>query len=118
MNNAVFGKIMKNVRNHRDIKLVTTKARRNYSKSKPNNFFFRNFFSYRNEKKTTLTLISKPDYLGLSILELSQIVLYNFCYDYVIPKDGEKVKLCYMVTNSFILYIKTEDIYADASKRC
>ena len=40
MNNAVFGKIMKNVRNHRDIKLVTTKARRNYSKSKPNNFFF------------------------------------------------------------------------------
>ena len=71
MNNAVFGKIMKNVRNHRDIKLVTTKARRNYSKSKPNNFFFRNFFSYRNEKKTTLTLMSKPDYLGLSILELS-----------------------------------------------
>ena len=45
-------------------------------------------------------------------------MLYNFCYDYVIPKDGEKAKLCYMVTNSFILYIKTEDIYADASKRC
>ena len=62
--------------------------------------------------------MNKPDYLGLSILELSQIVLYNFCYDYIIPKDAEKAKLCYMVTDSFKLYMKTEDIYTDVSKSC
>ena len=61
--------------------------------------------------------MNKPDYLGLSILELSRIVLYNFCYDYVIPKDGEKTKLCHIVTDRFIVYTKTENIYADVSKR-
>ena len=61
--------------------------------------------------------MNKPDYLGQSILELSRIVLYNFCYDYVIPKDGEKTKLCYIVTDRFIVYTKTENIYGDVSKR-
>ena len=57
--------------------------------------------------------MNKPVYLGLSILELSKVLMYEFCYDYVKPKYGEKVKLCYMYTNSFIVYIKTDDIYKD-----
>ena len=57
--------------------------------------------------------MNKPVYLGLSILELSKVLMYEFCYDYVKPKCGEKVKLCYMYTNSFIVYIKTDDIYKD-----
>ena len=51
--------------------------------------------------------MSKAVCLGLSILELSKILMYEFWYDYLKPKYGEKVKLCYMDTNSFIVYIKT-----------
>ena len=60
--------------------------------------------------------MSKPIYLGLSILELSKIVMSEFWYYYVKPKYGEKTKLCYMNTHSFQAYIKTEDIYADFEK--
>ena len=42
--------------------------------------------------------------------------MYEFQYDYVQPKYGEKAKLCYMDTDSFIIYIKTEDIYSDIAK--
>ena len=58
----------------------------------------------------------KPVYLGLSILELSKIVMYEFWYDFVKPKYGEKAKLYYMDTESFILYIKTDDIYKDITE--
>ena len=51
--------------------------------------------------------MNKLVYLGLSILELSNILMYEFWYNYVKPKNGENVKLCYMNTDSFIVYIKT-----------
>ena len=51
-------------------------------------------------------LMNKSVCLGLSILELSKILTYNFWYNYVKPKYGEKEKLCYMDTDSFIVYIK------------
>ena len=51
--------------------------------------------------------MNKVVYLGLSILELSKMLMFEFWYDYVKPKYSEKVKLCYMDTNSFIVYIKT-----------
>ena len=51
--------------------------------------------------------------LRLSILELSKILMYEFWYDYVKAKYGERVKLCYMDTDSFIVYIKADDIYKD-----
>ena len=57
--------------------------------------------------------MNKPIYLGLSILEISKIVMYEFWYDYMKPKYGDNVKLCYMDTDSFIIYIKTEDFYKD-----
>ena len=57
--------------------------------------------------------MNKPIYLGLSILEISKIVMYEFWYDYMKPKYGDNVKLCYMDTDSFITYIKTEDFYKD-----
>ena len=53
--------------------------------------------------------MKKPVYLGLQILKLSKILLCQFWYDYVKPKYDEKAKLCYMDTESFILYIN--DIY-------
>ena len=60
--------------------------------------------------------MNKPVYLGASILELSKIAFYEFRYDYLKVKYGEKSKLYYMDTDIFIVYIKTEDIYIDISK--
>ena len=64
-------------------------------------------------KKKTEILMNKLAWLGLSILELSKILMYEFWYDYVKPKYGEKAKLFYMDTDSFIIPIKTDDIYKD-----
>ena len=60
--------------------------------------------------------MNNPVYLGLSILEISKIVKYEFWYDYMRPKYGEKLKLCYMDADSFIVYIKKENTYLDNAK--
>ena len=57
--------------------------------------------------------MKKPVYLGLSILDLSKTVMYKFWYDYLKPKYGENVKFCYLDKNSFIVQLKTDDIYKD-----
>ena len=59
--------------------------------------------------------MTKPLYLGMSILDISKILMYEFWYDYIIPKYGDKVKSCYTDTDSFIIYIKTEDFFEDIS---
>ena len=59
--------------------------------------------------------MNKPVYLGLSILELSKILMYEFWYNYVKPKYGERSKLCYMYT-FFIEQIKADDIYKDTAE--
>ena len=95
MNNAVFGKAMENVEKHRDIKLVATERKSNYLLSEPNyhttKFFKENLLV--TEIKKTEIFMSKPVYLGLSIQELSKILKYEFWYDYVKPKYGEKNKI-------------------------
>ena len=115
MNNAIFAKSMKNVKKHREIKLVTTERRRNYIVSQPNShttkFFTENLSAI--EMRKTQILMNKPVYLGFSILDLSKIVIYEFWYDYLKPKYGENPKLCYMGINSFIVCAKTDDIYKD-----
>ena len=104
---------MKNARKNRDTKAVTTERRRNYLVSKPN--YHTTKFSTKAllaiEMKKTQILINKLVYLGLSILELSKILIYEFWYDYVKPKYGKKAQLSSMDTSSFIVYIKTDDIY-------
>ena len=62
------------------------------------------------EIRKTQILMNKPNYLGLSILDLNKTVIYEFQYDYVKSKYGEKAKLCYVDTDSFIVQIKTNDI--------
>ena len=57
--------------------------------------------------------MNKPTYLGLSILDINKILLYEFWYDYMKPKYNDKVKLCYMDTDSFVMNIKTKDFYKD-----
>ena len=76
----VFIKTMENLRKQRDIKLVTTERRRNYFVSKPNfhtiKFFTENLLAIKMKK--TEILMNKPVHLGLSILELSKILMYEF----------------------------------------
>ena len=60
--------------------------------------------------------MNKHVYLGFSTLELSKILMYEFWYDYVKPKYGEKAKLCYMDTDRFIVDIKRDDIYKDIAE--
>ena len=63
--------------------------------------------------KKTKVKMNKPIYLGLSILEISKLLMYEFWYDYMKPKYDNNVKLCYMDTDSFIMNIKTDDFYKD-----
>ena len=115
MNNSVFGKVMENIRKHRDIKLVTTDKKRSKLVSEPN-YHTINLISEDLsiiEMKKTKVKMNKPIYLGLSILEISKILMYEFCYDYMKPKYNDNVKLCYMDTDSFIMNIKTNDFYKD-----
>ena len=59
-------------------------------------------------------VMNKPVYLSQAILDLSKIIMYEFHYDYMVPKYGlEKLKLCYMDTDSLVYDIKTEDFYED-----
>ena len=115
INNAVLGKTMENVRKHRDIKFVTTDKRRNHLVSEPNyhatKWFSENLLAI--EMKKAKVKMNKPVYLGLSILEISKTLMYEFWYDYVKPKYGDNVKLCYIDTANFLMHIKIEDFYKD-----
>ena len=115
MNNSVFGKTMENIRKHRDIKLVTTDKKRSKLVSEPN-YHTINYISEDLsiiEMNKTKVKMTKPIYLGLSISEISKILMYEFWYDYMKPKYGNNVKLCYMDTDSFIMNIKTKEFYKD-----
>ena len=115
MNNAAFGKTMENVRKHRDIKLVTTDKRRNQLASEPNyhttKYFSENLMAI--EMKKTKVKMNKPIYLGMSILDVGKILMYQFWYDYIKPKYRDRAKFCHMDTDSFVIHIKTEDFYED-----
>ena len=115
MNNLVFGKTMENIRKHKDIMLVTTDKKRSKLVSEPN-YHTINLISEDLsiiEMKKAKVKMNKPIYLGLSVLEISKILIYEFWYDYMKPKYGNDVKLCYMDTDSSIMNIKTNDLYKD-----
>ena len=65
------------------------------------------------EMKKIEVKMNKPVNLGQAILDISKTVMYEFWYDYIKPKYGDKARLCYMDTDSFVMYIKTEDFYKD-----
>ena len=116
MNSAVFGKAMENVRKHRDIKLVKTDKKRNKLVSEPN---FHTMKLIDNnlaiiEMRKVKAQMNKPIYLGLSILDISKITMYEFWYDYVKIKYQDKARLSYM--DSFVVNIKTKDFYKDISQ--
>ena len=118
MNNSVFGKTMENVRKHKNIKLITNEKKFKKEVMKPNFKgpsirFSENLMAV--EMGKTHIKMTKPVYLGQAILDLSKMVMYEFHYDYMLPKYGEKVKLCYMDTDSFVYRIETFDFYKDVA---
>ena len=115
-NNSVFRKTMENIRKHRNIKLVRTEEKYLHTVMKPNFksgvLFGENLMGCEMGKITVV--MNKPVYLSQAILDLSKIVMYEFHYDYMVLKYGlEKLKLCYMDTDSLVYDIKTEDFYED-----
>ena len=117
MNNSVFGKTIENVRNHRDIKLVTSDKRRKGLISEPNYHSHKKISEHLTaiEMKKVRVKITKPLYLGISILGISKIFMCKFWYDYINPKYGHRAKLCYTDTESVFIYIKTKDVFEDIS---
>ena len=116
MNNSVFGKTMENIRKHRNIKLVTTEEEYLCTVMKPNFksgvLFGENLMGC--EMGKIKVVMNKPVYLSQAISDLSKIIMYEFHYDYMVPKYGlEKLKLCYMDTDSLVYDIETEDVYED-----
>ena len=108
-----FFKTMENVRNHSEIKLVTSDKRRKILVSEPNYHSHKNFSEYLMaiETKKTRVKIAKPLYLGMSILDISKKLMYEFWYDYIVPKYGDRVKLCYTDIDTYIINIKTKDFF-------
>ncbi|RLU24061.1 hypothetical protein DMN91_004270 [Ooceraea biroi] len=116
MNNAVFGKIMENVRNHVDVKLLT-KWNGPYGAeamiAKPN-FHSRSVFS---ENLVTIEMrklevkFNKLIYVGMCILDISKVCLYEFHHEYMLPLYHEKCKVTYTDTDSLIYHIECEDVY-------
>ena len=118
MNNCVFGKTMENIRKHRDIRLVTTDKRKNQLVSEPNYHTTKRISEnlLAIEMKKIKVKMNKPVYLGLSVLEISKTLMYEFWYDYndyMKLKYQDNAKLRYMDTDGFIINIKTEDFYED-----
>ena len=115
MNNSVFGKTMENVRKYVDIKMVRDDKRARKLMNKPN-FEGRTIFTPNlvaiHMGKTKVSMY-KPKYLGMSILDISKTLMYEFHYGYMKPKYGDKVKLLFTDTDSFMYLIETEDFYED-----
>ena len=117
MNNSVFGKTMENIRNRVDIRLVTRESQAKRLTCKPNyqhhTIFCENLTAVH-MKKVKL-YFNKPVYLGMSILDLSKTLMYDFHYIYIKPKYGDNAKLLFTDTDSLAYEIQTKDFYRDIS---
>ena len=115
MNNSVFGKTMENIRKRVDVRLVTSKEKLLKLASKPtyvsSKIFNENLVAVHKIKET-LTL-NRPAYVGMCILDLSKTLMYDFHYNYIKNKYGDKAKLLFTDTDSLTYEIKTKDVYRD-----
>ena len=103
---------MENIINHRDIKLVKSDKRRKRLVSEPNYHSHKTFSEHLMAIEMKVKMI-KPLYLGLSILDISKTLMYEFWYDYIKPKYGDRARLCYTYTDGFVIHIFTEDYFED-----
>ena len=115
MNNSVFGKTMENLRKRVDVKLVTTDKKLDKITSKPtyvsSKIFNENLMAVHKIKEV-LTL-NRPAYVGMCILDLSKTLMYDFHYNYIKKKYGDRAKLLFTDTDSLTYEIETEDVYTN-----
>ena len=115
MNNSVFGKTMENIRKRVNVELVTSKAKLLKLASKPtyasSKIFNENLVAVHKIKET-LTL-NRPAYVGMCILDLSKTLMYDFHYNYIKKKYGNKAKLLFTDTDSLTYEIEANDVYKD-----
>ena len=115
MNNSVFGKTMENIRNRVDVRLVGNREKAQKLIVKPNLkhwvCFDENLIGIH--LKRIKLVFNKPVYCGMSILDLSKTLIYDFHYNYIIPKFGKKQKLLFTDTDSLCYEIETDDFFAD-----
>ena len=118
MNNSVFGKTMENIRKRVDVRLVTSKGKLLKLASKPtyvsSKIFNENLVAVHKIKET-LTM-NRPAYIGMCILDLSKTLMYDFHYNYIKHKYGNKAKLLFTDTDSLTYEIETKDAYKDFFK--
>ena len=117
INNSLFGKAMENARSHKDIKLVTSDKRRKRLVSEPNYHSHKKFSEHLMaiEMKKTKVKMTKLIYLGISILDISKTLMYKFWYGYIKPKFGDRSKLFYTDTDSFVIHIFADNFFEDIS---
>ena len=117
MNNSVFGKTMENIRNRVDFQLVNSESKAVKLAAKPNydhlTIFDENLVAVH-MKKIKL-YFNKLIYLGMSILDISKTKMYDFYYEYIKLKYGDRTKLCATDTDAYIYDIQTEVCYKDIS---
>ena len=115
MNNSVFGKTMENIRKRVNVELVTSKAKLLKLASKPtyasSKIFNENLVAVHKIKER-LTL-NRPAYVGMCILDLSKTLMYDFHYNYIKKKYGNKAKLLFTDTDSLTYEIEADDVYKD-----
>ena len=115
MNNSVFGKTMENLRKRVDVRLVTDEKKLTKLASKPtyvsSKIFNENLVAVHKIKET-LTL-NRPAYVGMCILDLSKTLMYDFHYNYIKKKYGDKARLLFTDTDSLTYEIEAEDVYKD-----
>ena len=111
MKSLVFGRTMGKVRKYRNIKLVTTDRKRFHEVGKlsHNRLIFKKLLAM--EQNKTKVKINKSVYVGLLIVGISKITINEYWYDYTIHWYGDKAKLCYIDTDSFMVHVKSEDVY-------
>ena len=116
MNNSVFGKTMENVRNRVKIELVKDAERAAKLVNKPNFEELKIFdeFLIAVKMRKTKVWMNKPVYVGMSILDLSKTLMFEFQFRYV-KKKWENCEVLYSDTDSLVLWIETEDFFADIS---
>ena len=117
MNNSVFGKTMENKRSRVDVRIVRKweddKVRKLISDPSFSSFtLFGNDIAGIHMHKRRLVL-DKPAYTGMSILEISKTLMYNFYYDHLKARYGPRCDLIYTDTDSLLLHIQTDDVYED-----
>ena len=117
MNNSVFGKTMENLRKRVDVKLVRAgeddRLRRliaspSYARA---NIFDNDLAAIQMHKSRLL--LNRPVYVGMSVLDLSKHLMYDFYYNQLKKQCGERCQLLYTDTDSLLLEIQTEDVYKD-----